>query len=44
MKPESEKDCQISDFWVKLDLNVGLFFITNLPYFFYDWVLGEEMR
>lgn len=44
MKPESEKDCQISDFWVKLDLHVGLFFITNLPYFFHDWVLGEEMR
>lgn len=42
MKLKSEKDYQPSDFWIKLDVNVG-FFITNFSYFFYDWVLGEEM-
>lgn len=31
MKPESEKDCQISDFGINLDLNVALFFVTNFP-------------
>lgn len=44
MKPESEEDCQISDFGNNLDLHVTLFFVTNFSYFSGDWVLGEEMR
>lgn len=43
MKSKSENDCQTSDFWFKLDLNIGLFFIINFSYFFYDRVSGEEM-
>jgi hypothetical protein len=34
VKQKLEKNHHISDFWIKLDLNAGLFFIPNFAFFF----------